>query len=454
MVPEITIAGAGLAGSLLALYLAKAGYRVAVYERRPDLRYQQVDTGRSINLAISKRGLQALAEVGLTDKVQPLLVPMYGRKIHSLTGEIRYLAYGLTEQQHQNAISRADLNKMLLDALDEYPNVNVYFQHKIETVDFANRQMSVVNQQQQQLTVNFSWLLGADGAASAVRRSMAEQELVTATIQDLGHSYKELVIPARLGHHLATNYLHIWPRCNFMLIALPNSDGSFTCTLFMPNDASQGEMHFQMLRKSEAIETFFHSHFSDAVDLFPDLIQQFEQHPTSYLSSLQCKPWYYQDKALLLGDAAHALVPFLGEGMNCAFEDCSQLVMLLQANNGDRHAVARAFYQQRQPNTDAVMAMALDNYHEMRDHVANQQFLTAKKVEAELMRRYPGEYISQYSLVAFHQVSYAYAQTCGRLQKQLINKIANDTLDNNNFLWQHWEQAINDYLAQVQELEY
>jgi kynurenine 3-monooxygenase len=422
--PEtITIVGAGLAGALLAILLAQRGLRVEIYERRPESRQDGVSAGRSINLALSTRGLHALQQVGLADTVQRDAIVMRGRMIHPLDATVRFQPYGQNDSEVLYAITRADLNSRLLQAATAYPGVQLQYDTQCTGVDFRHRTLhlrhAVTGRDQE---VPAQRIIGTDGATSVLRRAMLSTERFNFAQHYLEHGYKELTIPpgAPGQFQLEPHALHIWPRGTYMLIALPNIDGSFTCTLFLP---FVGDTSFASLASAAAVTAFFQQQFPDVVPLMPRLVEEFFAHPTGTLVTITCFPWHVADTLLLVGDAAHAMVPFYGQGMNCAFEDCTELDACIDQYYPDWEGIFHAYAQRRKANTDAIAAMALDNFLEMRDRVADPRFLLQKRIDLELERRYPGLYIPQYSLVTFHRVPYAEAQRLGAIQEQILQQL-------------------------------
>ena len=399
MSKRITIVGAGLVGTLLSIYLSKRGYRVRIYERRPDMRFQNVDAGRSINLALSDRGIKALEEVGIIDEIRTIAVPMHGRYIHNADGKAAYQPYG-NAGQFINSVSRAELNKKLM-ALADANGVELHFNHRCDKIHWETKTIAFELPNGKTHTSPFDLLFGADGAFSAVRlqhqlrhdRFQYEQEFI-----DFG--YKELTIPAagNGSWKMEKNALHIWPRGNYMLIALPNIDGSFTCTLFFP---FEGVPSFASLNSKEKLKSFFAETFEDAMPLMPALEHEFFDNPTSSLVTIKCFPWIADDSLALIGDAAHAIVPFFGQGMNCGFEDCSVLNRLITKHRDDWTSVLSEFQQLRKPDADAIAELALTNFIEMRDKVGDPKFLLQKKIEARLNENYPGKWIPAYSQVTF-----------------------------------------------------
>lgn len=414
---EFTIVGSGLAGTLLACYLGRAGRSVDLHERRADPRIGGAERGRSINLALSVRGLAALEEVGLADNVMRQAIAMPGRMIHDLDGGLHFQPYGKDPSQAIYSVSRAGLNIALLDALAEFPKVRVFFEHRCTDLDLATNTLQFMHKEAS-LEVPSSTVIGADGAFSAVRARLQRLERFDYSQEYLTHGYKELTIPAAAdgSHRMEKHGLHIWPRRRFMLIALPNSDGSFTCTLFFPYD---GEPSFATLHTPEAVQRFFVAQFPDAVALMPDLADDFFHHPTGPLVTVRCSPWHYQDKVVLVGDACHAVVPFLGQGMNAAFEDCSTLARCLN-EQPDRAAAFRAFETARKEHTDTLAQLAVYNYVEMRDHTGSRWFLWKKKWERLLHKLLGGWYVPLYTLISFTRTPYADALRRARRQDRMV----------------------------------
>jgi len=418
---HIAISGAGLVGSLLSIYLKKRGYEVSVFERRGDMRSSDYVGGRSINLALSNRGIRALEEVGLADELNKIAIPMHGRVMHDRQSKLSYQAYG-KKGQYINSISRSSLNIALINEAEKL-GVNFHFNHQIEkidlektTIEFNNEQSTANNQQQ------FDLIIGADGAFSAVRDALRITDRFDYQQFYIEHGYKELNIPAGAGgvFQLEKNALHIWPRESFMLIALPNPDGSFTCTLFFPFD---GPVSFDKLKTEKEITDFFEQTFPDTKSLMPEFLSDFKQNPTSSLVTVKCFPWV-KNKTLLIGDAAHAIVPFYGQGMNAGFEDCRVLNQLLGIHNDNWDEALSIFQKLRKPDTDAIAQLALDNFIEMRDLVADKEFLLRKKIEAKLHELFPTKWIPLYSMVTFYEnIRYSEAYATGQKQKKIMNEI-------------------------------
>ncbi|MBS1486786.1 MAG: FAD-dependent monooxygenase [Bacteroidetes bacterium] len=414
---HIAIAGAGLVGSLLAIYLAKRGYRVSVFERRTDMRKVTADRGRSINLALSNRGLRALEEVGLADEIRRVAIPMHGRTMHSVSGNLSFQPYG-KQGQFINSISRSNLNVVLMNKAESL-GVQFYFEKRVASVDFEKTALHF--QSPDDTPMMFDAIIGADGGFSAVRGAMQVTDRFNYSQHYIEHGYKELTIPpAEDGFQLEKNSLHIWPRESYMLIALPNIDGSFTCTLFFP---FEGKLSFDTLRTPDEVRSFFQQQFPDACQLMPTLVDDFCNNPTASLVTVKCFPWV-KNKILLMGDAAHAIVPFFGQGMNAGFEDCRVLNHLLDKNADQLENTFAAFQTERKQHTDAIAQLALDNFIEMRDLVGDEKFLLRKKIEAKLHELYPEKWIPLYSMVTFYEdTGYADALSTGQRQKQIMDEV-------------------------------
>lgn len=419
---EITIAGAGLVGSLLGVMLGQQGYKVRIIERRSDSRKQNSDSGRSINLALSERGMHALRMAGLMQSVESLLIPMRGRMLHSVDGQTEFLPYGQRDHEVIYSVSREKLNSLLLTAAEDASDVEVTFDQKVTDIDFDAKKLVAVDGSNGKVSNhNFELLIGADGAGSRVRRSLMAHTKGTSRSEFLDHDYKELEIPAVDGKHaMEPEALHIWPRGGYMLIALPNLDGSFTVTLFLPKT---GEPSFESLNDAAAVQKFFEQQFPDALSLMPALIEDFQNNPAGRLGTVYCSPWHYQSHALILGDASHAIVPFHGQGMNAGFEDCSELLRVLEKNDHDWAASLPEFEQLRKPNADAIATMAIENYTTMRSSVADDKFQLKKEVGFELERRFPEVFIPRYSMVMFHRVPYAEALQKGIQQQEILTEL-------------------------------
>lgn len=417
---HIAIVGAGLVGTLLSTYLARRGYRVSVFERRADLRKKGSDEGRSINLALSTRGIKALEELGLISRVRDLAIPMHGRMIHDTAGNLTFLPYG-KQGQYINSISRSGLNAMLLEEAQKH-KVEFYFNHRCISVDFEKTRASFQPPDGRIITESFDLLIGADGAFSAVRSAMQITDRFNYSQSYLEHGYKELQIPATIngGFALEKNALHIWPRQSFMMIALPNPDGTFTATLFFPID---GEPSFSSLQDDQKVMTFFREVFPDAVRNMPDLLKDFNSNPTSSLVTIRCFPWV-RNHSFLIGDAAHAIVPFYGQGMNAGFEDCRILNQMLDTHADNWVDVLDKFQSERKQDSDAIAQLAFDNFIEMRDLVAEPEFLLRKKIETKLHELYPDKWTPLYSMVTFNdKIRYSEAYSTGLKQKSIMDEV-------------------------------
>ncbi|WP_046757293.1 FAD-dependent oxidoreductase [Kordia jejudonensis] len=431
---NILIVGAGLCGSLLALRLGQRGYKVTVMESRPDLRKVDISAGRSINLAFSDRGIKAMNMVGIADKVMPLCIPMHGRLVHDVEGNTFMSNYSGRENEYINSISRGDLNALLLTEAEEHEAVEITFNKKCTGIDIEeNIATFYCYDTKKEMQVKADVIIGTDGAGSILRKSYyLERKFLFSYSQNyLSHGYKELSIPptATGGFRTEKNALHIWPRGDFMIIALPNLDGSFTVTLFLSYD--EGEYNFNNLTTKEIVQEFFEKEFPDLVPLIPELTKEYFENPTAPLGTVKCSPWSYKNNTLLMGDAAHAIVPFYGQGMNASFEDVVVLNEVLDQHEGDWEKVFKAYEKARKKDTDAIADLAIDNYYEMRDHVANPIFKEKRKLEMDLEKNFPEQYFSKYSMVTFNEdIPYSKAMEIGRAQdKALLNMIADAEID-------------------------
>ncbi|HEX6915854.1 MAG TPA: NAD(P)/FAD-dependent oxidoreductase [Chitinophagaceae bacterium] len=425
MKKNVVIVGAGLVGSLLAIYLCRRGYQVRIFERRGDMRSGQQIAGRSINLALSDRGIRALEEVGAMDAIREIAIPMHGRFIHNADGTTAFQAYG-KEGQFINSVSRGELNKVLM-TVAENSGAQIFFNQKCTGVNWNEKLVefdSTCGEESE--TIGYDLLFGADGAYSAVRlQHMLQHDRFEYRQSYIDFGYKELTIPAAEngGFRIEKHALHIWPRGNFMLIALPNTDGSFTCTLFFP---FEGETSFASLDSKEKVRTFFQKTFTDAYTIMPELEDEFFRNPTSSLVTVKCYPWTRGESFTLIGDAAHAIVPFFGQGMNCGFEDCAVLDDLVGRHNEDWGLILSEFQQLRKPDADAIADLALDNFIEMRDKVGNPRFLLQKKIESRLHQKYPEKWIPVYAQVTFSpHIRYSEAQHRGAKQEAIMSEIMN-----------------------------
>ena len=436
---NILIIGAGLCGSLLALRLAQRGYTINVYESRPDLRTTDISAGKSINLALSDRGFKALRLAGVEEKAREICIPMVGRLIHDLDSNTFPSNYSGRKGEYINSISRGDLNGMLLTEADKFDNLTIHFNAECTSVDLDTNTVFFKNHKNKQdFNVAADIIFGTDGAGSALRKSYyLERKFLFSYSQNfLTHGYKELEIPASIdGKHLISkDYLHIWPRGNYMLIALANLDGSFTVTLFLGHE--EGKYNFKDLSSEEKIKNFFQKQFPDALALIPNIAEEFANNPTGALGTVKCSPWHYKGQTLLMGDAAHAVVPFYGQGMNASFEDVTVLDGFIDKYDGDWEAVFKSYQKARKADADAIGDLAQENYYEMRDHVANPIFKEKRKLEMELEKQFPNDYFSKYSMVTFNEnIGYHKAMTKGRAQdKAILNMIADDEINLNDDL--------------------
>ena len=420
---KIVIVGAGLVGSLLGVMLGKRGYEIDLYERRSDDRNADSHSGRSINLALSSRGIKALTEAGLYEKVQSLLITMRGRMLHQEDGDIEFSPYGQREHEVIYSVPRGELNKLMVNEAVVAPAVNVIFDQKCLGVDFENRTVKFENAiDGSVIETGYDLIIGADGAGSRVRRDLIESTNGESTSEFLEHDYKELEIPAGTGgvYQIEKEALHIWPRGGFMLIALPNLDGSFTVTLFLNR---KGDPSFEALTDTEKVKCFFERHFLSAIPLMPELAEDFFENPTGVLGTVRCEPWHFEDSGLILGDASHAIVPFHGQGMNSGFEDCSELIRLLDCFDDDWGRTLPEFSRVRKPNADAIADMAIENHEIMQKGVIDPKYHLKKELGFELEKRFPELYIPRYSLVMFHNVPYAEAWRQGKLQFDLLDRL-------------------------------
>lgn len=425
MKKDITIVGAGLVGSLLSIYLAKRGHKVAVYERRGDMRREKMLAGRSINLALSDRGLLALEKVGLADAIKKIAIPMHGRYIHNADGTTAFQPYG-KEGQYINSVSRATLNMKLMDIAEEH-GVDIYFNERCTSLDWEKDVIAFENTKGKALpAAHADIVFGADGAFSAARlQHQLQHEKFDYQQSYIDCGYKELTIPPNANGEFAmeVNALHIWPRRDYMLIALPNLDKTFTCTLFFP---FEGETSFAKLDTKEKVEAFFQKTFPDAVPLMPDFVSEFFANPTSSLVTVKCFPWIKEDKFALIGDAAHAIVPFFGQGMNCGFEDCRVLDELIEKHGDDWRNILQQYQALRKPDADAIADMALNNFTEMRERTADPKFLLQKKIEGRLHEKHPDKWIPAYSQVTFSpHIRYSDALKRGQKQEAIMQDVMN-----------------------------
>ncbi len=448
--PEtITLIGAGLNGPLLAIGLVKRGFQVGIYERRPDMRRVRMSAGRSINLALSTRGIHALSEAGLWSQMQQIVLPMKGRMMHSTASELTFQPYGKNEAEVINSISRAELNIALMNAAEAL-GVKIAFQQRCTGIDLKTGELRLRNEETgEERTLPSSVVIGCDGSASAIRGEMLKSNRFNFSQQYLDYGYKELTIPAAPGgkHALEVNALHIWPRGNYMLIALPNVDGTFACILFLP---FEGRDSFAELKTHSSVLESFRSWFPDAVPLMPDLADNFFSNPTGAMVTVKCSPWHVEGCTLLLGDAAHAIVPFFGQGINCGFEDCTCLLNLLDRHGADWKRLFAEFEQTRKVNTDAIADMAVENFVEMRDRVGDPRFLFRKKVELALEAKYPELFVPKYAMVTFHRVPYATALKRGQVQDRMLTELCNGIERVADLDWSRADRLIRSELTPLE----
>ncbi|MEC8738754.1 MAG: NAD(P)/FAD-dependent oxidoreductase [Bacteroidota bacterium] len=426
---KIAVVGAGLAGSLISVFLAKRGFQVDVYERRPDMRKIKQSAGRSINLALSTRGIKALHRAGVAEEILRHALPMHGRMMHEVDGALKYQPYG-TEGQFINSISRKLLNVELVNLAEKFNQVHFHFEHKCSAIDFQAGKLTFATDLGEKTEV-YDRIIGSDGAFSVLRMAMQTSGRFNFSQDYLPHGYKELTIPPKNGSpQMDLKSLHIWPRGEFMLIALPNPDFTFTCTLFLP---FEGKESFNGLKEDQEIQQFFAHYFPDAMNLMPNLPKEFKENPTSSLVTVRCFPWV-KDKVALMGDASHAIVPFYGQGMNSSFEDCVILDDMMEKYLPDWDKVFEAYQNERKPNAEAIADLALQNFLEMRDLVGDEKFLYQKKIEHKICSLYPNLFKSQYEMVTFSNQPYKEALHKGHKNTQLVQKI----------IQEKWEDKIHD----------
>ena len=420
---NVIIIGAGLVGSLWAVYLSKAGYSVTIYERRPDIRKAEISAGKSINLALSVRGWTALDAVGVGDEIRKIAIPMSGRVMHDLAGNLTYQPYG-KEGQAIFSVSRGKVNATMMDIAEKHGNAIIHYNHDCRKVDLKNGIVWLTNNLTgEEIEAKADLIFGADGAFSAVRyNSMQKLDRFQYSQNFIADGYREILLPANAdgSYQMDKNALHIWPRGRFMLIALANEDGSFTCTLFMPHEG--GENAFDKLTSKEAVDNFFKTIFPDFYTMMPNIADAWEDHPLSALAIVRCYPWAH-GKTALMGDAAHATVPFYGQGMNAGFEDCTVLNNLMHKHNHDWEAIFAEYSKERKPDGDALQDLSLENYYVMRDFVADPAFLLRKKIEAKFSEMYPDKWLPLYSQVTFSNIRYSVAYNQGKVQSEIMDQV-------------------------------
>lgn len=442
----ITLIGAGLNGPLLALGLVKRGFRVEIFERRPDMRRVPSSAGRSINLALSTRGIHALAEAGLWNEMRKIVIPMKGRMMHSVTSELTFQPYGKDDAEVIHSISRAALNIALMNAAEQQ-GIKIRFQQRCTGIDLKTGTLELRDEETgEDRKVESGVVIACDGSASAIRVEMLKLSRFNFSQQYLDYGYKELTIPAEPNakYALEKNALHIWPRGNFMLIALPNVDGTFACILFLP---FEGPDSFAELTKPPAVIDFVQKWFPDALPLMPEVAGNFFANPTGAMVTIKCSPWHVDGRALLVGDAAHAIVPFFGQGINCGFEDCTALLQLLDRHGMDWQRIFREFEEARKINTDAIADMAVENFVEMRDRVADPEFLFRKKVELALAAKYPSVFVPKYAMVTFHRIPYATALRRGQVQDVMLTELCEGIQRLEELDWSKADRLIHDELT-------
>jgi kynurenine 3-monooxygenase len=446
---KITLIGAGLTGPLLAILLMQRGFAVEIYERRPDMRRVHLSAGRSINLALSTRGIHALEQAGLWERMRNIIIPMKGRMMHSVVGKLTFQPYGKNEAEVINSISRAELNIALMNAAEEQ-GATINFNQRCIGYDLKTGSARVRNEETGEETIlEAGVVIGCDGSASSIRAQMLKLNRFNFSQQYLDYGYKELTIPAgpRGEHLLETHALHIWPRGSHMLIALPNIDGTFACILFLP---FEGADSFAAMTTPVQVDQFFESRFADTVPLMPQLADNYFANPTGAMVTVKCSPWHVEGRALLLGDAAHAIVPFFGQGINCGFEDCTFLVELLDRNGADWLLVFAEFEEERKIDTDAIADMAIENFTEMRDRVADSRFLLRKKVELALEERYPQLFVPKYSMVTFHRIPYSVALARGAIQDRMLAELCEPINRVEDLDWDKANRLIHRDLAPLE----
>lgn len=450
---DITLLGAGLVGSVLAILLQQKGYQVTIYERRPDMRKNKSVGGRSINLALSDRGWKTLDYANMRSEIEAFALPMKGRYLHQADGSKDFQAYGKNGEAIYS-VSRGELNKKLMDRAEAI-GVKILFNHRCHKVDVPNNTVHLTTENGTEKIVSCDLLFGTDGAFSSLRSAYSHLDRTDYEQFYIRHGYKELSMPPGPENKkwlIENDGLHIWPRHNFMMIALPNMDGSFTCTLFFP---FEGDLSFESIQTDKEVTDFIKKQFPDAFPLMPTLLEDFRNNPVSSLVTTKISLWKYQDKSCLLGDAAHAIVPFYGQGMNAGFEDCTVLYELMEKHPDDWATIFKQYERLQKPNGDAVSDLALFNFIEMRDKVADPVFLERKKIEKELGRRFPQQFNSVYEMVSFSHVPYEYALKCMKAQDQLLESIQEeggffDKLNQESYLAQ-LENKVQKYADSLKE---
>ncbi len=416
MSKKIVIVGAGLVGSILALSLRQKGHQVSLYEKRPDMRKTNLDVGRSINLVITAKGIRTLREAGLFEELEQLTSPVLGRMIHPLGAQTTFQPYGRSDTEYNYSISREALNSFLLDKI-QAAGIKIYFEQELCNIDFDHKTIDFTDMK----NISYDILFGADGAGSYTRRAMKKLlgELMTDSVSSLGVQYKELFMPATANGNYAIDAksLHIWPRGQHMLMALPNQDGSFTMTLFVPDSM------VAKIKTVDEIKAYFSEYYDDAFKLMPDYIEQFQKNPWGFLGTARCSPWVYQDSVCLVGDAAHAMVPFFGQGMNTGFSDIQFILDGIERHHGNWQLIFAEYNEFQQANGNAIQDMSIENYREMSEKLADQKFLLRKEVEHLLENRYPDKFRSKYGMVTYTLIPYQYVQAAGAIQAEILDEL-------------------------------
>lgn len=448
---SIVIIGAGLTGCLLSIFLARRGFKVDVYERSKDMRSVDENGGRSINLALAHRGIRALKQAQVFERIKPMLVPMEGRQLHKEDGSQQFQAYSSKRNEVNYSLSRAGLNKELMTAAEATGLVNLHFEFECLGLDSRKQCINILNHQNHEtLELPTAHVFACDGAGSRIRRDLVKAGIIANRDELLDHAYKELTIPANAegDYLLLREALHIWPRGQYMLIALPNDDGSFTLTLFM---LKHGDPGFSQLIDDEAISNFFKQHFPDVMELIPELLEDFKNNPEGLLGTVYSNPFHWDDKVLLLGDSSHAIVPFHGQGMNSGFEDCILLDQLLEEYEKDWETIFQQFSMRRKPDADAIAEMALENYITMRDSVRHPDFHLRKKLSFELETRFPDYFIPRYSMVMFHHIPYAQVFKRGEIQEKIISQLCEGVTELSEVDFAKAEDLIKKELTKIDQ---
>ncbi len=458
----ITIVGAGLVGSLWGLLLQKKGFKVAIYEKRSDPRLQKLGAGRSINLIVTSRGLKGLEMAGLRSKIHQLAVPVYGRMIHGKDGTLTYQAYG-QDKECNYSVSRGELNNFLITEA-EAAGVKFHFEHEVQDLKIETKELRFKKPLMGSATVTYDILFGTDGAGSKLRPLLATlfPDQMTQTTDWLEADYKELTLPKNKNGEpaLKTDALHIWPRGAHMMMALANRDGSFTVTGYLPK--ANSTWSFDRLKEDSDIVELFKTEFADAVPLMPDFLNEFNENPQGHLGTVTCSKWVFADSIALMGDAAHGIVPFFGQGMNSGFEDCTTLMGLIDKHAGAWAIILKEFEDLQKPNAKAIAEMALENWIEMRDKVADHNFLLRRKMDSALEQKYPGLYKSRYGLITYTLVPYVLAQKAGLKQNELMDQILKNLTSLEQVSWpqvdtlmqKEWLPFVKDHQLEIKNYQF